>query len=405
VPDKLLAHGHEDIAAHTRFLQIPSVRNVLLQENLRLPWGKEVSLSEQDHARRSLRHATTSGVEGQSEISTQGFHDQVCSNISTALHPLSSFHIHIFDTLDGAPDVKTPPQTPERPEKRPRPGSYAGMMVRSSSRAKKGSSRQRRRSRQSSQEVDSLKLSDDLNQNATASQGLSSPEGVPSTPESNIHEEHSPQLNDNMAIVDSDLLARSSVRTKEENPQHASPAPETSPTHERACPTVSANELATPSEAVTGPSSSFIVGSSPEADTQREGFDQACLPAACTNPVSTADSTDTMFSLKASGYTHESQQNSLDILDQLALATSAHYHSSHDSTIKLPSITSSQTKYTTVSKQVKELYLEGDAIPSMSGILQACVKYHEKTADFQDGDCLVTKVLKGMGAIMKPPTT
>ena len=39
----------------------------------------------------------------------------------------------------------------------------------------------------------------------------------------------------------------------------------------------------------------------------------------------------------------------------------------------------------------------------MSGILQTCVKYHEKTADFQDGDCLVTKVLKGMGAIMKPP--
>jgi hypothetical protein len=39
----------------------------------------------------------------------------------------------------------------------------------------------------------------------------------------------------------------------------------------------------------------------------------------------------------------------------------------------------------------------------MSGILQTSVKYHEKTADFQDGDCLVTKVFKGMGAIMKPP--
>jgi hypothetical protein len=25
------------------------------------------------------------------------------------------------------------------------------------------------------------------------------------------------------------------------------------------------------------------------------------------------------------------------------------------------------------------------------------------TADFQDGDCLVTKVLKGIGAIIKPP--
>jgi putative N-acetylmannosamine-6-phosphate epimerase len=39
----------------------------------------------------------------------------------------------------------------------------------------------------------------------------------------------------------------------------------------------------------------------------------------------------------------------------------------------------------------------------MSGILQTSVKYHEKTADFQDRDCLVTKVLKGMGAIMKSP--
>src|SRR5205814_5337599 len=32
-----------------------------------------------------------------------------------------------------------------------------------------------------------------------------------------------------------------------------------------------------------------------------------------------------------------------------------------------------------------------------------CMKYHEETADFQDGDCLVTKVFKGMGAIMKTP--
>jgi hypothetical protein len=52
---------------------------------------------------------------------------------------------------------------------------------------------------------------------------------------------------------------------------------------------------------------------------------------------------------------------------------------------------------------MQELYLDGDAIPTMSGILQTEVKYHEKTADFQDGDCLVTKVLKGIGAIMEPP--
>jgi hypothetical protein len=213
------------------------------------------------------------------------------------------------------------------------------MVARSSSRAKKGSSRQRRRSRHSSQEIDSLKLSDDLNQNATVSQGPSSPEGVPSTPESAMPEAHSLQLNNNMAIVDSHLPARSPVCTIEENPQHVSPAPKTSPAYERVCSAVSADELATPPEAVTGPSSSFILGSSPEADTQRKGFDQACLPAACTHPVSTADPTDSTS--KASGHTHESQQNSLGIPDQPALATSAHCHSSHDSTIKLPSIASS----------------------------------------------------------------
>ncbi|KAG9229916.1 hypothetical protein BJ875DRAFT_521667 [Amylocarpus encephaloides] len=235
--------------------------------------------------------------------------------------------------------------------------SYAGMAALSSSRAKKGTSRKRRRSRHSSQKVDSLRLSDDLSQSATASQGPSSqgpssPEGVPSTPESAIPEEHSPQLNDNMAIVDSHLPARSPVCTMEEKAQRASQAPETSPTYERACPTVSADELATPSEPITGPSSSFIVGSSHEADTERQGFDQACLPAAYTRPVSTADPTDSTFGPKA---------------------------------------------------ELKELYLEMDAIPIMSGILQTCVKYYEKTADFQNGDFLVTKVRKGIGATMKSP--
>ena len=68
----------------------------------------------------------------------------------------------------------------------------------------------------------------------------------------------------------------------------------------------------------------------------------------------------------------------------------------------MPSVFS-QTKYTTVSEEVKELYLEGDTIPIMSGILQTYVKYYKKTGDFQDGDCLVIKVLKGMDAIIKSP--
>jgi len=79
-------------------------------------------------------------------------------------------------------------------------------------------------------------------------------------------EEHSPQLNNNMAIINSHLPARSPVYIIEENPQHVSLAPKTSPTYERACPTISTNKLATPLEAVIGPSSSFILGSLPEAD-------------------------------------------------------------------------------------------------------------------------------------------
>jgi hypothetical protein len=33
-------------------------------------------------------------------------------------------------------------------------------------------------------------------------------------------------------------------------------------------------------------------------------------------------------------------------------------------------------------KEMKELYLDGDAIPIMLGILRKCVKYHEEIADF-----------------------
>merc|ERR1712144_136400 len=141
------------------------------------------------------------------------------------------------------------------------------------------------------------------------------------TPESVMPEEHSPQLNNNMAIVNSP------VGTIEENPQHGSPAPDTSSIYGRACPAVSADEPATPSEP---PSSSFILGSPPEADTQREGFHQACPPAACTHPVSTANPTDSTLSPKDS---HESQQNSLDIPDQPALAVSTRRNASHDSSI------------------------------------------------------------------------
>ncbi|KIM93102.1 hypothetical protein OIDMADRAFT_149819 [Oidiodendron maius Zn] len=61
------------------------------------------------------------------------------------------------------------------------------------------------------------------------------------------------------------------------------------------------------------------------------------------------------------------------------------------------------TKHKTVSKETQELYLDHDAIPVMSDILQKCVKYYRGTADIREGDCFVTTVHKGIGAIMKPP--
>jgi hypothetical protein len=184
-----------------------------------------------------------------------------------------------------------------------------------------------------------------------------------------------------MALADSRLPVQGSVSTADENPEHVSPAPETFPTHDIVYPAVSANELATPSEAATGPASS-ILASPLETDTQPEGLSQTSPSVAWTHPVSPVEPTDSMLSPNTGGHAHEvSQQNSLDTPDQISLPTSTDYLASHNLTITLPSITS-QTKYRPVLKEMKGLYLDGDAIPIRSGILQTCVKYHEKTADF-----------------------
>ncbi|KAH8757113.1 hypothetical protein BGZ57DRAFT_996748 [Hyaloscypha finlandica] len=150
-----------------------------------------------------------------------------------------------------APNTNTPPQSPpQRPEKRPRPDSYTGMTTRSSSRTNKVSSPRRRggsRQNSSQKKSESLSLSDEM----------------PSPPESTILEEHSPQPNNDLALVNSHLLVESSASTVEENPQHVSPAPEPFPTNEKA---VSTNELVTTSEeTTTGSASSIILSSSPEA--------------------------------------------------------------------------------------------------------------------------------------------
>ena len=155
------------------------------------------------------------------------------------------------------PDVNTPPQTPpEHLEKRPRPESYAGIAARSSSRTKKGSSKSQ-----------PLRLSSDLNRNATVSQGASSLDAAPLILEPIIPEEYSPRLNNNMTIINSYLLTKSLVYIIEENLQRASPALEVSPIYERAYPTISANKLASPREGLIALANSFISGSSPEADS------------------------------------------------------------------------------------------------------------------------------------------
>ncbi|KAH7356433.1 hypothetical protein BKA65DRAFT_474254 [Rhexocercosporidium sp. MPI-PUGE-AT-0058] len=232
---------------------------------------------------------------------------------------------------------------------------------------------------------ESLSLSDDPDH--STSRRISGLEEIPSPPESAILEEHSPQPNNDLALFDSHMPVESSASTVEENPQHVSPVPEPFTTDEKA---VSTNELVTtPEEITTGSASSIISSSSPEADTQPECPDQTYPLVACTHPVSTVDPTDSTLSPNASGHTLEvSQQTSLDTPNQ---TTSTHCPASHDSTIRSPSITS-QTKYRPVSKETQELYLDSDATSTISGILRTSVKYHEKTADFQDGDCLVTKV-------------
>jgi hypothetical protein len=135
-----------------------------------------------------------------------------------------------------------------------------------------------------------------------------------------------------------------------------------------------------------------------------ENLEQTHPPIACAHSVSTVEPTDSTLGPNASERTNKaSQQNSLNILDQTSLTRANHCQASQDSTIILPSITLSQTKYRPVSKDVKDLYLNKDTVPTMSNILRNCVKYHKKTANFQDRDCLVTKVLKSINAIIKPP--
>ncbi|PVH68479.1 hypothetical protein DL98DRAFT_599492 [Cadophora sp. DSE1049] len=95
------------------------------------------------------------------------------------------------------------PQTPaERLKKRLQPGSYTGMVARSSSRAKMYSPlRQRCPSCRSSLEIESCRLLDDLRHSDTASRGASNPDSVPSTPEFVIPAENSPQLNGDCLVT------------------------------------------------------------------------------------------------------------------------------------------------------------------------------------------------------------
>lgn len=210
-------------------------------------------------------------------------------------------------TITDAPDVSMPPKSPQRLENRPRPDSYAGMMIRSSSRTKKSSSAKRRGASGpsfSQEMIDSISVSDEPNQ--STSRGTSDSEEISLPPESALLEERSLQPNNNVALVDSDLPGESSVSTVKENPPHIPPAPETFQTDENVNTAVSPDDLVTASETATGlASSSIVLSSSLAADTPPKGLNQACSPIACTHPVSTVGPTDNPLSPNASGHTFE----------------------------------------------------------------------------------------------------
>ena len=126
-----------------------------------------------------------------------------------------------------------------------------------------------------------------------------------------------PQLNNDVALVNSHLPVESLASTVKENPKHVSPAPEPFLTNEKADPAVSTNKLVTTPETTTGSASSIILSLSPEADAQPEYLDQTCPLVACTHLISTVEPADSTLSPNASGHTLEvSQQTLLDTPDQ-----------------------------------------------------------------------------------------
>ena len=205
------------------------------------------------------------------------------------------------------PNANTPPQSPPL-EPRPRP-SYIGITTRASSRNMKSSSTRHRGTSQdfSQEKIDSLRLSDDLNHSATASQRTSGPGEIPPPPQPVIPEEHSPQPNNDMALVGTHLPVKSSASTAKENPQHVSPAPETFPADEKAYPDLSPDALATP-KTLIALASSIVLSLSPEVNTEPEDIEQTHPPIACAYSVSTVKPADSTLGPNASGRTNEASQ-------------------------------------------------------------------------------------------------
>ena len=59
------------------------------------------------------------------------------------------------------------------------------------------------------------------------------------------------------------------------------------------------------------------------------------------------------------------------------------------------------TKRTRTFEDISGLREDQDAIPIMASILENQIRYHLKTADFEDGVCLIRNIIKGLGAIKK----
>jgi hypothetical protein len=279
--------------------------------------------------------------------------------------------------------------------------SNLGMTKRKSAAKQQSNSRER-----SLQEIDTLCLSDDLSgQNTSASgcmlNGMESrvAEHCSVFPVSGILDAHCPSLNNIASAAEIAPQTDNSASVVGENLQNIplSLVPDIGQDCELSRPPISAPQVRSSSEPATA---------STRGEIRNHVFAPNQIPPllTCTHPESTIESNVRTPSRYFDEHNHgPSHQVSAEILDETTLATQTYSQAFHDPTARQPSTTLLLTICRTVSKEMEEIYQDTNTISIMSSIIERSVKYHEETADFKDGDCLVKKIVKGMNAIMKPP--